>query len=331
MRAFFEFILRLLGLRRPAPEAPLPDNDTEPAMVTMSRVLVLVYDPVMDWGTGRKLSEELNWYLVEDLVSAFMSDILKYSGGMARYQIVQRINIEEFPAKVDGFRYTPQSYMDVVRGVAPPHKPQEADYISMLTRFKVLERVARNEIDEVWAFGFPHAGFYESTMGGPGAFWCNAPPIRNTEASRRRFVVMGFSFERSVGEMLEAFGHRAESILQRTFARFSDEANLWNRFARYDMVADGKAAVGTIHFAPNSRRDYDWNNQTVVKSECYDWLNNFPDFKEDVRDVSAAEWGAGDIRLHHQWWLNHIPRARGRRNGIANNWWQYIVCPDKVE
>jgi hypothetical protein len=167
-------------------------------------------------------------------------------------------------------------------------------------------------------------------MGGPGAFWCNSPALKNTEASKRRFVVMGFSYERYVGEMLEAFGHRAESIMQRAFAGLSGEANLWNRFARYESVAPGKAAIGTIHFAPNSQRDYEWNNTTVVKSECHDWLNNFPDFKGDVRDVSAAEWGGGDIRAHHRWWLNHIPRCAGRRNGISNNWWSYIIKPSNV-
>ena len=68
----------------------------------------------------------------------------------------------------------------------------------------------KNEVDEVWIFGFPHAGFHESTMGGPGAFWCNAAPLKNTEASKRRFVIMGYSYERYVGEMHESYGHRAE-------------------------------------------------------------------------------------------------------------------------
>jgi hypothetical protein len=57
-------------------------------------------------------------------------------------------------------------------------------------------------------------------------------------------------------------------------------------------------------------------------------LNNFPDFKNDVRG-GRLEWGR--VRsAHHRWWLNHIPRVAGRRNRIANNWWQYILTPDKV-
>ncbi|HEY2980628.1 MAG TPA: hypothetical protein VGJ22_05570 [Anaerolineales bacterium] len=334
MGNLLDLISRLFGTKKPppAPVRPVapPDSPNEPAQLTLSRVLVLVYDPVMDSATGRKLSETQGWYRVEDLATGFMSDILKCSGGLARYQIVQRIDIAEFPPKTDGFRYTPETYMNVLRGVTPPRMPQEADYGAILTRFKVLERVARNEIDEVWIIAFPHAGLYESTMGGPGAFWCNAPPLKNTAASQRRFVVMGFSYERNVGEMLHSFGHRAESIVMRAFEKLSGEANLWQRFTRYDLVAPGKAAVGTVHFAPNSTRDYEWDNARTVTSECYDWLNNFPNFKGDRRPVNTAEWGNGEPRAYQQWWLKHLPKVAGRKNGVHNNWWQYIMNPNNI-
>lgn len=310
------------------PSAPA-DSASEPAQLSLSRVLVLVYDPVMD-AAGRKLSETQGWHRVEDLIVAFMGDILKCSGGLARYQIVQRIDVNEFPAKTDGFRYTPQTYMDVLRGVTSPHMPQEADYLTILLRFNVLERIARNEIDEVWIMAFPHAGLYESTMAGLGAFWCNAPPVKGTDASKRRFVVMGFSFERGAGEMLHSFGHRAESIMAKAFEKTQGEANLWQRFTRYDMVAPGRAAVGTIHYPPNGTRDYEWDNPRPVQSECYDWLDNFPNFHGDVRTVNCEEWGGGDARLNMQWWLKHLPKVAGRKNGVHNNWWQYIVNPNNV-
>lgn len=333
MNKFFEFLSKLFGTKKtppPVPAVPAANSSDEPAQISNSRALVIVYDPVVDPATGKKLSEQQNWYRVEDLATGFMADILQNSGGMARYQIVQRIDVNEFPAKTDGFQYDPQSYLAVLRGEIQPHIPQEVDYNAILARFKILERVARNEIDEVWVFGFPHAGFYESTMGGPGAFWCNAPPMKNTEAAKRRFVLMGFSYERGIGEALEAFGHRAESIMAKACEKLTGEANLWARFTRYEKITPGRSAIGTIHFAPNSTRDYEWDNTTVVKSECYDWLNNFPNFKGDFKDVTNATWGGGDIRAHHQWWLNHLPRVAGRQNGVHNNWWQYIINPNNV-
>ena len=335
LQSLWDFIASLFGRQKPYPPQPqVPvepvDDPNEPAHVTVSKVLVIVYDPVMDTANGKKLSAQLGWKRVEDLATGFMADILQNSYGMARYQVVERIDVNEFPAKVDGFRYTPQTYVDVLRGVSSPYMPQEADYYAIIDQFNLLNRIAREEIDEVWIFGFPHAGFYESRMAGPRAFWCNAPALKNTEASRRRFVIMGFSYERGVGEMLESFGHRVESTLEKTFSHLTGDENLWQRFIRYEKAAPGKAAVGNIHFAPNSERDYDWNNPSTVRSECHDWLLNFPDFKGDFRSVTAREWGRGEIRSHHQWWLKHIPHVAGRQNGIHNNWWQYIINPQNV-
>ncbi|MHB0939777.1 MAG: hypothetical protein ACYC6A_25560 [Armatimonadota bacterium] len=306
------------------------DSATEPAQITQSKVLLLVYDPVMDKTTGMTLSQQQKWFRTSDLITGFMVDMTEVSGGMARFQIVERVDVDEFPAKTDGFRYTPQTYMDVLHRIAPAHIPQEVDYHAIINQYNILKRVARNEIDEVWIFGFPYAGFYESIMGGPGAFWCNAYPLNNTSASKRRFVMMGFSYERHLGEMEEAYGHRAESIMEKTFSKLTGEENLWKRFTQYEKIAPGKAACGSVHFAPNSQQDYDWNNPALVNSECYDWLLNFPDFKGDVRNVGSSEWGSGDTRAHHKWWFNHFPRVAGRKNGIHNNWWQYIVAPQRV-
>jgi hypothetical protein len=336
LSSLWDLIASLFGRKKPTtpqqPQVPsIPaDDPNEPAQITVSKVLVIVYNPVMNVASGKKLSEQLGWKRTEDLATGFMADILQHSHGMARYQVIERFDVGEFPAKVDGFRYTPQTYMDVLRNVSSPHMPQEVDYYAIINQFNILSRIAKNEIDEVWVFGFPHAGFYESTMGGPNAFFCNAPALKNTEASGRCFIIMGFSYERGVGEMLESFGHRAESIMTKTFERLMGEANLWQRYTRYEKIAPGKAAIGSIHFAPNSERDYDWNNPSTVKSECYDWLLNFPDFKGDMRYVTASEWGGGDIRLHHQWWLKHLPHVAGRKSGIHNNWWQYMIDPQNV-
>ena len=313
----------------PPPTSASQTSDAPPA-VTSLKTLVIVYDPIVDVGSGKKLSEYMHWNRVEDLARGYMADILQASGGLARYQIVERIDVDGFLAKVDGNLYDAKTYLNVIRGVARPYMPQEANYYAIIERFNILQRIAMREIDEVWIFSFPHGGLYESIMGGPGAFWCNAPPLRNTEAAGRRFVIMGFSFERGVGEMLENMGHRAESILEKTFEGLTGDDNLWKRFIRYEKTAPGRAAVGNIHFAPNSQRDYDWNNPGPVDSECDDWLRNFPNFKGEVRSVTSAEWGYGDTREHHKWWFNHLPKVGGSRNGIQYNWWQYVMDPNQV-
>jgi hypothetical protein len=211
------------------------------------------------------------------------------------------------------------------------HDPDAVDYREIIASFSLLQRVLSGEIDEVWLFGSPSAGFYESIMAGPGAFWCNAPELTGTGAAGRRFIIMGFSFERGVGEMLESCSHRVESCLEQAWRRWKGDAshNLWEQFIRYDLVAPGKANCGNVHFAPNSVRDYDWGNTRFVSSNCDDWLN-FPAFTGSVRQVNCADWGNGDIRGHHTWWLEHLPRAAGQSYGVANNWWQFVVDPNTV-
>jgi hypothetical protein len=329
--SFFNSFFRRRKTSPPQSSQPIValDSSEEPPQVTVLKTLVIVYDPIVE--PGKKLSQFMHWNNVEDLAKGFMTDVLQTSGGLARYQIIQRIDVDGFPAKVDGYVYDAQTYLNVLRGVNRPYMPQEADYYAIIDRFNILQLIAKREIDEVWVFNFPHAGFYESIMGGPGAFWCNAPPLKNTDAALRRFVIMGFSYERGVGEMLENMGHRAESILEKTFEGLIGSANLWKRFIRYEKTAPGKAAVGNIHFAPNSQRDYDWNNSSSVSSESDDWLKNFPNFKGEVRTVTSNDWGNGDIRKHHVWWFRHLPRVAGRKNGIHNNWWQYIMDPNQVK
>jgi hypothetical protein len=325
---------------------PLPDSPDEPAQITNPKVLLLIYNPTVDVTTGKKLCEFMNWQRPDDIVGQFISDILQASGGLARYQIAQRLELDEFPILADGFQYTPQTYLDVVQAGKPAHNPTGIDYNAILKKFNILQRVGNNEFDEVWVMGFPYAGLYESTMGGAGAFWCNAPPLANTESCQRRFVIMGFSYEREVGEMLHSYNHRCESILARVyncqdFLVWTYKANrtpativpgqninLFERFITFDQIAPGKAAIGTVHYAPNGVKDYDLGNPNPVKSECYDWLK-FPNFQGDIRMVTSQEWG-GDEESYQQWWLKHMPKVAGRKNGIHNNWWQYIANPNNV-
>jgi len=294
------------------------------------RVLVIIHDPVMAAQGGRKLHQALGWNDPDDLARRYIVDVEAASYGLARYTIAQRIEVNGFPAKADGFVYTPESFMASWRAGRGFHNPDGVDYQRLLREFDVIPQVNSAKIDEVWLFGFPYAGYYESIMAGPGAVWCNAPPLPDGPGARatRRFVIMGFNYERGVGEMLEDLGHRAESLIGHAFEGTRGDANLWERFTRYDQKFPGRAECGTVHFAPNSLRDYDWGQTRLVPSRCDDWYN-YPDFTGVVRQVNSSEWGGGDIRLHHLWWLRHFPHWAGVTGGRLNNWWEYVIAPDK--
>ena len=73
-------------------------------------------------------------------------------------------------------------------------------------------------------------------MAGPGAFWCNSPAVTATEACARRFVIMGFNYERGVDCMLENFGHRTESIMSQVYQGYRGERNRWEHFCRHEQA-----------------------------------------------------------------------------------------------
>ena len=75
----------------------------------------------------------------------------------------------------------------------------------------------------------------------------------------------------------------------------------------------------------NSDSDYDWGNHRTVASAADDWLN-YPDLTGETKPMNCAQWGNGDIREHHRWWLKRLPHAEGRNpDGKLNNWWPYLV------
>ncbi len=302
-----------------------PARDLPPPITR--RVLMIVHDPVFP-SHGTTLRAFFGWNDPDRLAREYAEDLRECSFGYANFEVVDRVVVSDFPLKRDGFRYSEYSYLEA-RRTGRFHEPDGVDYLALVRDFDMIQRVDSGEIDEVWLFGHPNAGYWESIMAGPGAFWCNAPPLDGMGHCSRRFVIMGFSYERGVGEMLEDFGHRAESVLGKVFERTSGDADLFSRFTRYDLSHPGRAEVGNVHFAPNSVRDYDWGNPRGVPSRCDAWLR-FPDLTEAPRMVTCADWGNGDTRAHHRWWLRHFPHFAGATGGISWNWWEYVLDPNRV-
>jgi len=321
-------IRRIFGGGQPGPVQPVEPAGQKPLPVTR-KVDVLIFDPILPSEGNRRLSHVMNWSDPQALADTFVQDIFDASDGYAHYTIVRRTVVDGLPAKVDGFVYDPEQFLQCLRAGSGFHSPDQADVLRILNDQGILNRIKNGETDELWMFGPPYAGFYESQMAGPDAFRVNSAPLVGAEAAGRRFVIMGFNYERGAGEMLENMGHRAEDTLRHTFRNLGGEANLWQRFIRYDKLNPGQAEMGNVHFAPNSLADYDWGNPRSVPSGCDRWYR-FPDLSGPARMVSCTEWGNGDMRLHHLWWFKHFPRITGSANDIGYNWWAYLIDPNQV-
>jgi len=306
------------------------------------RVLVVSFDPICPASGNKKTHEILKWNDPRQLAKDYLDDLAKCSGGWCNYKIVSWYEANYHPVFEDGFCYGADEFIKAFgeREKTLLHQGAAA-YVRLVTDKSlphnqpksIAERVAAGKIDEVFFFGAYGAfGLWEASMAGPKPFFVNGGVYTIPEA-KRDFVIMGFNYERSVDCMLENFCHRAECTMSLvykpkdfSFPTYPPENN-WDRFRMLDKIEAGKSAVGMCHFAPNSKSDYDWGNKTKVYSTCDDWLYNWPNLKGEStkRLVDCSEWGDGDMRKHHVWWLTHLPKAPGiNPDGKQNNWWKYV-------
>jgi hypothetical protein len=302
---------------------PLP-NGERPIIV---RVLVLNFDPVIPQEGNKRLHEVGKWNDPRWLAQQYADEVRKASGDLVRYQIVEWRDLDEFPVKVDGFVYTKEQYLQCLRDWKGWHEPDGMDYEKVLQKHGVDKLIDAGKVDEVWLFGAPYMGFWESAMAGPGAFFINGG-VYDKFPTKRPFAIMGFNYERGVAEMLHNLCHRTEATMTRIYGGWQADKleHNWARFAANAHQSNGVAAVGSCHYPPNGEKDYDYANPRTVVSSAPDWLN-YPNFTGKTMEVNRETWGGPDYHLNYmRWWFRHLPRNPGvnREDGRLNNWWRYV-------
>ena len=309
---------------------PDPDPGMRPAPVTR-KLLVITFNPRLRSQGGVRMHRHLGWYDPDYLVRNHIRDLRHASYGYANYVLVENIQLNDFadfPPKVSGVPFSEAGYLAAWPSKSFNPSVDSLHYDEMMSMFRIRERINSGEIDEVWQIGPPYVGRWEAVMVGPGASYSNAPPM-GTDQVARRFVIMGYTHDRTLAEMLHSYGHRAEGHLRTVHSRFSDQDNLWKRFIRYENSHPGMAEVGNIHFPPNAVRDYDRSNTRVVQSNCDDWYH-FPYLNGNrFRPINSREWGSVG-RQYYLWWLRHLPHVAGECDGVALNWWRYVVDPHTI-
>ena len=300
-------------------------SQAQPLVNQYPRAYAINHDPWLE-SKNQLLHAYAHWNSPSGNNALYAADLANSSHGLMKYRITTSIDMDEWPIKYDGYRYTDDAYLACLANGGGWHSPDGVNYKSVARDFDLARRVDFGEIDEVFMSGAPYFGYWESTMAGLGGYWCNSGP-QDRIACSRIFVMMGFNYERYIGEMLEDYGHRSESVLRYVYGSWDPvPTHAWNRFTLYDNIAPGNAACGNVHYAPNSLSDYDWGNTTYVWSTGDDWLNNYPNLTNQKTWVNCVEWGC-EIRAHHNWWFKHFPHVAGSLTeyGLTrlNNWWEY--------
>ncbi len=290
------------------------------------KVLVLNFDPRIPQLGDRPVHEALEWNDPRELADGYARAVAEASGGAVRFRIVEWRDIDAFIPKTDGFLYTAETFLECWRNRETCHQPDGSDYPRLVREHGVVPLIDDGTIDELWLFGAPYFGFWESAMAGPGAFYINGG-IYAEVPSARPFAIMGFSYERGVAEMLHDLCHRTEATMEHFYGGWEIDRldTNWARFAANAHQSGGVAAVGTCHFPPNGQAHYDYANPRVVQSSAEDWLD-YPHLTGRTTAVSCETWGGPDYHLNYmRWWFAHLPRAGGRNpDGRLNNWWEYV-------
>lgn len=330
---------------------------SDPATLTATKgksalkVLIINFDPVINVN-GKSVKQHAlmeDWSDPYELAEQFAAKMEEVSYGNVRYEIVDTIELNEFPMSKDGRSYTASEYYTTLMKANKEtnglyweysgwkeFRDEEGsaftfDYAKYFEKYNIFRRVNSGEIDEVWFFRGPMIGLelFESMMVGEDAFFINGDEM--VVPGCKNFAVYGFNYERGLGEMLEDAGHRMERTMDTIFGdpnynKDYSKYTEWEKFTAYDLVAPGHAGVGNVHFAPNSVEDYDWDNYTPVQSSCDTWYN-YPNLSGSTKTVSCSDWGYGDTAAHHIWWFKHIPHFDGvnSKTGKYNNWWNYFL------
>ena len=188
----------------------MPDFRRKPLPVMLRKVLVLDFRPA---------AVPAQWNKTDDLVQQYIATMRQATGNLLIYQVENKITVPNYPVLLDGRQYNDTTWQQANSDDKTAFRDSHgnymlADYQRIMQDYSILQAIQSKQADEVWMFGGPYFGFYESRMVGKGAFWCNAPGI---EMNSRLFIMMGFNYQRDVKEMVHDFGHRAESILALQF------------------------------------------------------------------------------------------------------------------
>src|SRR4030095_9278760 len=144
---------------------------------TNKKVFLLVFNPILS--NGQDLNTYMGWTPYATLVQGIIASFQTASQGQLQYTVVEtQVVANEWPVKIDGFRYTETTYLDVMQHGVPGHSPDEADYNVIIDnpQYDLCGKLNRGEIDELWMYGAPYFGFHESRLVGPGAYRYNAFP-----------------------------------------------------------------------------------------------------------------------------------------------------------
>lgn len=325
----------------PEPTPPLIGGPVNPEEIPV-RLLVIIYNQVLENYGGVKVSQYFNWNDPDVLTNQLVADSLVFTHGTVKYEVVERIERDEWPLHTNGQRYNDDLYVQETQAGNWTLGP--GDYNAIINDNGIEQKVNEGKVDEVWLWSGPGLGWWESTMAGNGAYWINGTPV--TGVNSKAFVIMGLNFERGLAEASESYGHRTENIINRVynyswnyhyeggvgFVAHGPIVTDWDKFTALDRDFPDLGGVGFAHNAFNTgpgEGDYITTSPRYASTSANDWFN-YPEMTDDRTTENCNAWGCTGYGFF-QWWYGHMPYMGGVKGDILANWWRYIVNVDEYK
>lgn len=318
-----------------------------------SKVMAIVYDPVLATRGDKNLSTYLTWRNPLELVGQ-MADEMGAAAGIT-YEIAETHTVNEFPEFEDSFTYSETGYLDWVMGRGGSAHAGTTDYSAIMDRFDVCDKIASDNISEVWLVGGPDFGFEKWAMKIPGDAIPHTPsdpawyPSYDLPDCGSTYSVMGwsvapqipsdpdlgFSNDQVLAESMDGFAQRVAGVMSLTVGQGkwydAPASNPWHAFSLYDRDYPGQAGVGGPSNPPISTTEYDYfTSHPNVTSTADDWYD-YPTTTGATQSLDCFDWGCDGVG-YVRWYLAHIPRAPGSSviggEPFSNNWWGYVVDYD---
>lgn len=308
----------------------------------VAKVIVLIYNPVLESEGGKTVVEYLKANDSRKYSQILADSIRECSGGYINYDIVDVIELDEFPEKIDGFRYTDETFIKAAK-TSKWHQPDRSNYRKIFKRSNLIERCKKEGITEVWIWGAGGFGYDELAMYIPNRYARFAPtdnpwfyrPYEIPEEIGHTVWVMGFNYQVGADNMLHSYSHRCESILALVFGHGRWDRKLvgkdpWNTYTMLNLDYPAyPSQCGNVHVPPNGRSGYDYANSTNILTCANSWYN-YPDLSEARPRLITKQAWENDQFGFQKWWLRHLPKGPGYTKWGYNNWWVYIANTDET-
>lgn len=209
-------------------------------------------------------------------------------------------------------------------------------YKQMLDRIQICDYIDTQNVREVWLWTYQGTGksLWESNFSSPVY-----QDISNSDKDpndlpqcAHSYTVYDYNYGRGVSEAVEDHIHQYEALFNSV-----DRDLFWNKFVGYFPGGNWATAnsnnqdrrCGWAHYPPNGQKDYDWNNQTAVITDCENWN---PTAYSNPTEINCSRWGCTSAG-YFKWWMQNIP---GSNNNITyqgkklRNWWEFVADYDSA-